>query len=266
MYFQSVNGKQVSQISINDRGLAYGDGIFTTAKILNGQVEFLQQHIKRLITGCSLLKITGVDFDELISNLINTTKKFDLAVLKVVITSGEGGRGYSRVGVSKPNVIIKITEFPVKYIEWQKKGISLADSSIKLGINPMFVGLKHLNRLEQVLIRDELDQTVYDDMLVYNINEHVIETTCANVFWFESNKLFTPEIKSSGVAGILRAEILRKYPTTHIIQAVQSDIMKAQSIFITNSIMEIVPVANYAGTALDIDQVHQFKDQIAKLD
>lgn len=266
MYFQSVNGQQVDHISINDRGLAYGDGIFTTAKICNGQVELLQQHLNRLITGCSLLKIVGVDFDELSNNLLELTKTYHLAVLKVVITSGEGGRGYSRVGVSKPNVIIKITEFLTKYLEWQKKGISLADSSIKLGINPMFVGLKHLNRLEQVLIRDELDQTAYDDMLVYNINEHIIETTSANVFWFKNNKLFTPEIKNSGVAGILRAEILRKYPTTRIIQAVQSDILKAQSIFITNSIMEIVPVANYAGISLDIDQVHQFKDQIAKLD
>jgi 4-amino-4-deoxychorismate lyase len=265
MYFQSVNGQQVNHISINDRGLAYGDGIFTTAKVSDGQIELLHLHIKRLQTGCLLFKILDVDFSALQNDLIECCKGYKLAVLKVVITSGEGGRGYSRVGVSRPNIIIKISEFPNKYLEWQAAGITLANSSIHLGINPLFAGVKHLNRLEQVLIRDELDQTNYDDLLVFNIFDDIIETTCANIFWFDNGEIFTPEIKDSGVAGIQRSEILRKYPATKIVKAKISEIKRAQSIFITNSIMEIVPVINYAGNELDIKQVHQFKAHIANI-
>ncbi len=265
MYFQSVNGQQINHISINDRGLAYGDGIFTTAKVTNGEIELLHLHIKRLQTGCRLFKILDVDFTALEKDLIECCRSYKLAVIKVVITSGEGGRGYSRVGVSHPNIIIKVSEFPTKYLEWQNSGISLANSSIKLGINPMFAGAKHLNRLEQVLIRDELDQTSFNDLLVFNIFDEVIETTCANVFWFENGELFTPEIKDSGVAGVQRAEVLRKHPSTKIIKAKASDILRAQSIFITNSIMEIVPVISYADSELDIQQVHQFKAHIANI-
>jgi 4-amino-4-deoxychorismate lyase len=265
MYFQSVNGKQVNQISINDRGLAYGDGIFTTAKINQGQVELIHLHIKRLQTGCCLFKIKDIDFIALQNDLIECCKSYKLAVVKVVITSGEGGRGYSRVGVSRPNIIIKISEFPSKYFQWQTSGISLADSSIKLGINPMFAGVKHLNRLEQVLIRNELDQTNYDDLLVFNIFDDIIETTCANVFWFKEGELYTPEIKDSGVSGIQRSEIIRKHPETKIIKACASTIKKAESLFITNSIMEIVPIINYAGRELNIEQVHQFKAHIVNI-
>jgi len=265
MYFQSVNGQQADFISINDRGLAYGDGIFTTAKVTDGEVSLLHLHLNRLKNGCRLFKISGIDFTALKDELIQCCKAYDLAVLKVVITSGEGGRGYSRVGVGKPNIIIKVSEFPAKYFEWKNSGISLGGSSIQLGINPMFDGIKHLNRLEQVLIRDELDSTSYDDLLVFNIFDEIIETTCANIFWFDQGQLYTPQIKDSGVAGIQRSEVLRKHPDTQIIKAKASDILKAQSVFITNSIMEIVPVRTYAGNDLDIEQVHQFTKHIANI-
>jgi len=265
MYFQSVNGKKVNKISINDRGLAYGDGIFTTAKIANGEVKLFKQHIERLKSGCNLLKISGVDYNALSLHLIDIAKSYELAVLKIVITSGEGGRGYSRVGVGQPNIIIKVSEFPAKYTQWKNSGISLGDASIQLGINPMFAGLKHLNRLEQVLIRDELDQTSFDDLLVLNIHKHIIETTCANVFWFKGDELYTPEISDSGVAGIFRAELLRKKPTIHIVKENRLEILNADAIFITNSIMEIVPIINYAQRDFSLEKVHQFKAHIETL-
>jgi len=265
MYFQSVNGKQVNSISISDRGLAYGDGIFTTAKIIDGEIKLLKQHIERLRSGCALLKIVAIDYEKLASELVSIAKQYSLAVLKVVITSGEGGRGYSRVGIEQPNVIIKVSEFPARYNDWQASGISLGCAEIQLGINPLFSGLKHLNRLEQVLIRDELDQTSYDDLLVSNINEHIIETTCANIFWFKGEYLYTPKIKHSGVAGLYRADILNKYPNTNIVEAKQDDIHSADAMFMTNSVMEIVPIKRFNQRELNIEKVHQFKSAFEKI-
>ena len=258
MYFQSVNGIEIDKISTLDRGLAYGDGVFTTAKIANGKVELLNEHIQRLRSGCERLRITHIDYIHLQKELVEIASSYDIAVLKIIITAGEGGRGYSRAGISDPNVIIKTSAYPQKYDDWQEKGISIGDASIKLGINPLFAGIKHLNRLEQVLIRDELDQTSFDDLLVYNFNDELIETTCANVFWIQNNQLFTPEIINSGVAGLLRAEIIKYFPTTQIVSGKTHNIINADSIFITNSVMEIVPIKYYQGKEFDINNVHQF--------
>jgi len=265
MYFQSINGKKTCEISSNDRGLAYGDGLFTTAKVINGKIELLSQHIDRLVNGCKRINILNVDFNALETELITITKTYDLAVLKVIVTAGEGGRGYSRSSIGQPNIIIKISEFPIKYNQWQSRGITLAEANTSLGINPLLAGLKHLNRLEQVLIRAELDKTTFDDLLVFDIDGHVIETSCANVFWFKDNELLTPKLTRSGVAGILRDQILQKYPKTKIIQAKHTDLENIQAMFITNSIMGIVPVAYYCLTPLNVEQVHQFKHQLANI-
>jgi len=265
MYFQSINGKEICQISLNDRGLAYGDGIFTTAKVVNGKVELLSQHINRLINGCERLNILNVDFNALKTELINLTKKYDLAVLKVIVTAGEGGRGYSRPSKNQPNIIIKISEFPVKYNQWQSQGITVAKANIGLGINPLLAGLKHLNRLEQVLIKAELDKTTFDDLLVFDIDDHAVETSCANVFWFKDNELFTPKLTRCGVAGILRDQILQKHSKTNIVQAKHTELQNIQAMFITNSIMGIVPVSSYCLTPLNVMQVHQFKHQLANI-
>lgn len=265
MYFFSINGEQIDSISINDRGLAYGDGIFTTAKIHNGQVLLLNKHIQRLEQGCDFLKIAHVDFSKLLNDLVITAQDYSLAVLKVIITAGEGGRGYSRKNVTSPNIIIKVSEFPTHYKKWEHAGITLSDAHIKLGLNPLFLGIKHLNRIEQVLLRDELEQTTHNDLLVSNINDNIIETTCGNIFWFYKNELYTPEIVDSGIAGIMRAEIIRKHSTVKIIKASRQDILNAQSIFITNSIMEIIPVLEYAGKRFNLNKVHQFIQHIANI-
>jgi len=265
MYFQSVNGVEIDQISTYDRGLAYGDGLFTTAKIVDGCVQMLSQHIERLRHGCNILKIQGCNFSTVESHLVDVAHRYETAVLKVMVTAGEGGRGYSRQGTSSPNIIVKVAAFPTHYYDWQKNGIVMCDASIQLGLNPLFAGLKHLNRLEQVLIRDELDQKDVDDLFVYDLNNNLIETSCANVFWFEAGQLFTPEIKTSGVAGLIRAKIIKHFPNTKIIQATHNNLKCADAIFITNSVMEIVPVRQYQGTELDMDKVHQFSAQFKRL-
>lgn len=257
MYFQSVNGIEIDQISTFDRGLAYGDGLFTTAKIVNGSVLILDQHIERLRHGCKALNIQGINFSTLKSDLIDIANGYEIAVLKVIVTAGEGGRGYSRQGASSPNIIIKTSEYPHKYNDWKISGITVSDATIQLGTNPLFSGLKHLNRLEQVFLREELDNTDFDDLFVYDLNHILVETTCANVFWFEGEQLLTPDIKNSGVSGLLRAEVLKCFPQTKIVHATSERIKQADAIFITNSVMEIVPVRQYQGKQLNMNIIKQ---------
>ena len=255
MLYCSVNSQQVNQLSITDRGFSYGDGLFTTAKITAGKVEMLTQHIQRLTTGCQKLLMSLPDFSLITSELVKVAQPYQQAVIKIVITAGQGGRGYSRLGINAPNVVIMISEFPAHYKEWQAQGITLGISEQHLGINPMLQGLKHLNRLEQVLLRRELDQRVEDDLVVCNVNNHVIETSCANLFYFLDDKLYTPQLLDSGVVGLMRENILKKCSETIIKATSLTDLTQASAMFICNSVMGIVPVQHFNGHVLSINEV-----------
>jgi len=251
----SINGKQINQLSVKERGFSYGDGLFTTAKINDGNIEMLSMHIKRLKEGCLKLKIELPNLNKLNEELQVVASSYNKAVIKVVITAGQGGRGYSRLGTSSPTVIISVSEFPEHYELWQQNGINLGVSSLQLGINPMLSGLKHLNRLEQVLIRQELDNKPEDDLLVTNFQGHIIETSCANLFWLIDEQFYTPEIRLSGVAGLVRDKILLNLPNVKLGEFILSDIEKAQAMFICNSVMGIVPVKTFNGKLLSLEKL-----------
>ncbi len=265
MLYSSVNGQETKIISLSDRGLSYGDGIFTTAKILDGQVELLDLHIQRLQKSCQKLAIASPDFEKIEQELIDVAKRYQLAVIKVVITAGQGGRGYSRLDNSAANVIISVSNFPQHYEQWTKLGIEIGISEHRLGKNPMLSGVKHLNRLEQVLIRAELDHRPEDDLLVINIDDRVIESSCANVFWFVEDQLFTPDIQSSGVAGLMRDVILKSRNDVQVVSVSISALSECSAMFICNSVMGIIPVVQFEHRTLSISPVLTVQDAVQKL-
>lgn len=242
-----VNGIPQKHIDIESRGLAYGDGLFTTAKVIKGKIEYLPQHIERLISGCEKLGITAPLFSELASQLTSAAKNYTLAVLKVIIAASSGGRGYARSQNNKHDVIIMIHDYPTHYNDYAKTGMKVGLSQQQIGINPMLGGLKHLNRLEQVLLRQELSTSNVDDLLVTNINNYVIEATSANVFFFLNDKLYTPDVSQSGVNGIMRQAILTRYPDTIIKNITPNEITQAQAMFMCNCVMSVIPIAHYNG-------------------
>ena len=264
MKYCSVNGNQQKSIALNERGLAYGDGLFTTAKIINGEVVLLAKHIERLIRGCQQLKITAPLEQSLIKQLQSVAKAFSYAVLKVMITAGSGGRGYSRIGLADnaSNIIIIVSDYPAHYSALAEQGITLGDSEQKIGINPMLAGLKHLNRLEQVLLRAELDTRQEDDLVVSNCQDNVIEVTSANLFYWQKGQLCTPDLSLSGVNGIIRQQVLAKYPETQISQTRLSDLNEVSAMFICNSLMGIMPVKTYNNRDLVIDEVLNMQRQM----
>lgn len=252
MKFCLVNGIQQNQIDIENRGLAYGDGLFTTAKVIDGKIQYLSSHVQRLIFGCKRLGIFAPNKVELTEQLSQVTKQYKLAVLKVIITASSGGRGYARSNALKNDIIIMVLDYPKHYDELAIKGITLGLSKQKIGINPMLSGLKHLNRLEQVLLRQELTNTMDDDLVVTNLNDEVIEATSANLFFWLDDKLYTPDVTSSGVNGIMRQTILQQYPDTLIKNISLVDLASSQAMFICNCVMGIMPVKNYNGQNLSI--------------
>lgn len=260
MLYCSINYQQVDTLSVQDRGLAYGDGLFTTAKIKNGQVEMFSAHLERLKRGCTALALNKPDFTLLSQQITDVATFYPLAVLKIIITAGVGGRGYSRQGIKSSNVIIMIFDFPKHYITWQQQGINLGVAQSQLGLSAMLAGIKHLNRLEQVLIRQELDSCPEDDLLVLDINHHVVESSCANIFWCKNNCWYTPNIMQAGIAGLMRAKIIA---TTNIVEVVNVKLVELDDIeaaFICNSVMGIVPIKIYNEKPLSLTTSNNFSD------
>lgn len=267
MKFCLINGIRQKTTSVYERGLAFGDGSFTTAKVVNGSVLLLDEHIKRLIQACHKLHIEPPDEQSLIKQMRNAAQGNELAVLKVIITAGLGGRGYSRKGLinNTPSVIISISEFPLNYKELAIEGITLGDSNQLLSVSPMLSGLKHLNRLEQVLIKKEAEQRHEDDLVIANYLGQVIEASSSNIFYFYEGKLCTPDLSLSGVDGIIRQALLRRMPQIQILPTSFSDLSKADSIFICNSLMGIIPVKSYNNRVLDLAPVFAIQARMKTL-
>lgn len=262
MHYYSVNGQHQSAIAISDRAIAYGDGIFTTAKIYNGQIQFLSSHLNRLIEGCQYLKINFTQSQALVDEIVNVAQHYPLAVLKIIITAGSGGRGYSRQGVGDAQVIVSIHDFPAHYKHWSEQGVSLVDCNIQLGLNPLLKGLKHLNRLEQVLIRDELDNSPADDLLVCDLNGFVVETSSANVFWMRGDKVYTPVLQDAGVVGLYRKNVLSFDSSIQLVKEKRLELNDITSMFICNSVMGVIPVSQLKNKPLDIAPVLNYRKSL----
>ncbi|CAK9884691.1 MAG: Aminodeoxychorismate lyase [Candidatus Erwinia impunctatus] len=246
-----VNGHQAETLPITDRAVQFGDGCFTTALIRRGEIVALNAHLERLKNDSQRLGIDGVAWSPLSQEMINAARSQKLAVLKVIISRGAGGRGYHPAGCHAPTRIMMLSSYPAHYHQWRKQGISLTLSPVRLGKNPLLAGVKHLNRLEQVLVRQALEQQDADDALVLDSTGNLIECSAANIFWCQSERVFTPDVSESGVRGIQRQWVISWLAAQgREVEEVSCGIEalhNADEIFITNALMPILPVNRVDG-------------------
>lgn len=243
-----VNGERENQIRLDDRAVQFGDGCFTTARIVDGTIAYLTEHINRLREATTALMISNMDWSILEKEMQGAACycKDPEAVLKVIITRGPGKRGYSTLGCHQPTRIMLLSTAPKQYPLLRQRGVRLTLSPIRLGINPMLAGIKHLNRLEQVLIRFHLDQTDADEALVLDTDGKLVECCAANIFWRKGGCLFTPSLENAGVRGITRDRLIRRAKELgYFCQTVRTDSTEleyAEEVLICNSLMPVLPV------------------------
>ncbi|WP_394144349.1 aminodeoxychorismate lyase [Vibrio atypicus] len=240
------NGERASTVSIADRSFQYGDGCFTTMLTHNGEIQHWLKHKARMDACLDALMIAKPDWLVIESWLAEMAYSDPKAGLKLHISRGEGGRGYSPTQVPSPNVTISAFHFPAHYEQWSRDGIELGVCSKRLGINPLLAGHKHNNRLEQVLLKADIEQQGFDDGVALDCNGHVVETTMANLFWRKGDTLFTPDLGVAGVAGVMRRVVIERLENLSLNLA-QGDfeldaLLAADEVFITNSILEVAPV------------------------
>lgn len=242
-----VNGSPATQLDIADRATQYGDGCFTTMLVKDGTVEHWDAHLTRLQVSCERLFIPFTKWDDLTNSVITNAQNGSNFVLKVLISRGTGGRGYSPEGANQPLYIISQHPYPSHYRDWQKNGIELNVSSVALAKQPLLAGIKHLNRLEQVLIKHELANDAFQDCIVLDTDEVIVESSVGNIFWYHDNAWYTPSLNFSGVEGVMRNHILDYFSAKHVpihqCRETQEAIQSAAEVFVCNSLMGIVPVS-----------------------
>lgn len=235
-----------SLIPSNDRIALYGDGCFTTIAISNTKAELLDLHLARLQRDCLRLYIEFQLWSELQKAIIDLAMSIESAVIKVVVSRGQGGRGYSPANCINPTAYVSLSEIPAHYTNWRENGISMSVSSVKLAIQPLLAGVKHLNRLEQVYIKHELDQFDYEDMLVCDTDGHVVESSAGNVFWRKKANWFTPKLNKCGVEGVMRNQVIELFANRNIKleqrHSYIGELFECDELLITNSLMGVVPV------------------------
>lgn len=249
-----INGREQDTLAANDRATQFGDGCFTTARIIDGKVCFLAAHLRRLQDACQKLLIAFDLWSQLQSEMNMLAQGHTRGVLKVIISRGSGGRGYSGAHCHAPTRILSVSAYPAHYDDWRERGITLALSPVRLGRNPLLAGLKHLNRLEQVLIRSHLEQTDADEALVLDSEGWVTECCAANLFWRKDEVVYTPRLDQAGVNGIMRQfcmRMLAQSPFSIVeVYAGLEEVMQADEIVVCNALMPVIPVRACGDTLL----------------
>lgn len=251
-----LNGERRQCIDVLDRGFQYGDGLFETIEVVDGKPLFLKRHLERLEAGCRRLLIPTPDMANLVEEASRISSSSKRAVLKLIVTRGCGGRGYRQPAEISPTRLFSIHPFPEYPACFQTEGITARFCELRLAINPALAGIKHMNRLEQILARAEWQDDGIQEGLMLNSEGHVIEGTMTNLFMVNEGVLYTPVLTECGVKGIVR-QIVIELAARHglaVNEAVfdKDALLGADEIFVTNSVIGIWPVKQLESQAFTV--------------
>lgn len=245
-----VNGLPGDRVSVTDRGLAYGDGLFETIRVEQGRAGLLEQHLRRLALGASALALP-VDLAQLRNELEAAAAELQRGLLKLTITRGPAGRGYAIPAQVEPTRILQLSSLPDYPAANATEGVRLFPCTTRLGHQPLLAGIKHLNRLEQVLARGEWQDPAYAEGLLLDINDHPIECTMSNLFLRLDGCWVTPSLTLCGVRGVMRDYLMDRLVDEGepvIERHVSSDeLLASTEVFCCNSVFGVWPVVELAG-------------------
>lgn len=243
-----VDGQPADVLSLKDRGLAYGDGVFETIAVRGGKPVLLERHLQRLELGCQRLALK-VDMSDLSAELNTYAQRLGEGVLKLIVTRGDSQRGYAADPSTQARRILQGSP-PVAYpVAHAEQGVRLFPCTTRLSEQPLLAGLKHLNRLEQVMARNEWSDAQYAEGLMLDMSGRVIEGVFSNLFLVRDGALITADLSRCGVAGVMRAQLLFQAESqgiaTQIIDIRLEQLHQADEIFICNSVYGVWPVREY---------------------
>ncbi len=244
-----VNGAPDAQIAVTDRGFSYGDGLFETIAVRNGQLRFFGAHYARLVLSCRRLLLPVPDQHALTDNATRLIGDDTDGMLKIIVSRGPGERGYRLPKTTLPTCAIGFSPEPVSLSPID--GIVATVCATRVSSNPATAGMKTLNRLEQVLARAEWDDPAIAEGLMQNMADDLIGGTMSNLFVVLRDQLWTPVLDESGVHGVMRAQVMNLAEDLGIAcnerRLTPGVLDEAEDVFFTNARVGVWPVARIAG-------------------
>ncbi len=252
-----VDGEPDLGLTVLDRGLHYGDGLFETIVCRNAQACFLELHLQRLAEGCARLGIRYQDFPQLAARIGGLAATQPRSIIKLILTRGSAtARGYGAQGDERAHTVLLQYRWPPEDPAAWERGVVVRTAVARLGENPLLAGLKHLNRLEQVLIRAEWTDPLIQEALVFSSSGWLVSGTMSNVFLVTKGRLMTPAITHAGIRGVMRRVVIgaAQRGGVEVIETAldAAALHAAEEIFLTNARIGIWPVRALDGRDLAV--------------
>jgi 4-amino-4-deoxychorismate lyase len=249
-----INGQPGTQVSALDRGLQYGDGLFETLRWELGRLRWFERHLARLVLGCERLGIPLPEPKLLRAEAESLAQGLSRALVKIIVTRGAATvRGYRPGGDEQPTRIVAAYDWP----PMQEVEFRVGLSSVRVNSNPQLAGLKHLNRLEQVLAQRAAAYSGLHEVLMCSADGAVVCGSMSNLFVWQGDELLTPAPGKCAVAGVMRSLLIEAAPRLglRVRQASLSaaELAAARAIILTNVRLGLQPVHWYEGRRLEVD-------------
>lgn len=230
---------RIEALPAEGRGFAYGDGLFETMRVHGGQVSWWDAHWNRMAEGARRLRIALPDPAFVRTQALALADRCDDGVLKLIVSRGAAGRGYASWDATAP--VWTLSRHPAPEPP-RPGGLRLHVCEMRLAIQPALAGIKHCNRLEQVLARAEWDQGAFDEGLMRDTDGYAVCATSANLFAHGNGRWRTPPVDRCGVAGICRGWAIDALEAEEARMTVD-DLVRADAVFLCNAVRGILPVA-----------------------
>jgi len=260
-----TNGESVQNVSISDRGFQYGDGLFETIAIRKGEPRLWQYHVDRLTRGCEVLRIAMPKESQLLDGVTQALEHSDVSsaysIVKTIVSSGSGLRGYGRGFAESPTVLFRAFPAAPPALEFYRDGIDATLCETRLASDSASAGLKTLNRLEQVLARSEFAGSNVFEGFTMDADNNIICGTMSNVFFVNNKTISTPPLDRCGVEGVMRRhviETLRERGIDTTIRASKwTELENVDEVFLSNSQFGVMPVRSCRNLRWPVGKVTQ---------
>lgn len=267
-----VNGMPAQMLALADRSIQFGDGVFRTVKCQAGRLAFWARHYRKLCADCAVLGITApaetVLLDEM-RQLLGQTG-WQGAVFKIIVTRGESARGYAVPAGIVPNRIVQITPWSAYPQLLYREGATVRLCETRATWQPALAGVKHLNRLENIMARREWADPAILEGLLLDRDGCVLEGVMSNVLAWRNGELVTPLLESGGVAGVMREvalEAARRLGWAVAERALPLDVfLQAEQVWLCNSLLDLMPVAALEEQRWSVEEMHPLACEVKQME